>query len=174
MILAVFVVGCGDLSDLYGVKQLLNIEIVGVYRQPNSAEGNSDPKFIDVDFQGLDLIRAEDDEVISIKPVSENLYRVISRPQLIVSQNFSDYELVEFSNAQLKLGPSITIGGKYGEDYSVALSSDTVDYGSSFQQNRGRGLKVVIQLYWRNIIDCDKDSKTEVVNEPEFVINITS
>lgn len=161
------VTACGNLSDLSETKPMLKLSIFGVNESPDTAEGNSTPRFYELSLQGLNL-RTTDGETISFAPEQTETYRVINRPQIIYEKDITEYAGTEFDRLTVLLDPEVTVGGKFASDHALTLSDSTISYEQSFSAKKSSDLEFGVKIQWMNTLTEGDSSETVAI--PSFEV----
>jgi hypothetical protein len=163
--------GCG--SMLPSTDQNLSIEMFGVLEEPEEVpdDGNANPKFYEFIFKQVTLQSSAGDVVL--EPASEEVFKIIDRPQIVFTEDISDYDGETFSGLLLEFDPEIIVGGKYDET-AVDLENPIITSDTNFTIEKAKGISLKIRIQWQNTLIRDTAAESEAITQASFDVEIES
>jgi len=155
-------------AEALTTTQELTVEMFGVFKVPEGAEGNASPKFYEITFVSILL---GGDEELEYAPEATSALRIIDRPQVVFREDVEKYDGTSFTSATVTLESAVVAGGKYS-NYDLTLTDPIITKTEDFGIKTGKGVHVIIKVEWQNTIDRDRDAETEAVVEPTFELEV--
>ena len=149
ILLGLLAAGCGSLEE----RPELIIDMYGVSKAPNGAQGDRDPAF--QNYQLLQVALVHSDGVTLTKLFAgedQRIFRVVDSPQNIFSRDLTDLERQSFEGLRVVFAPEVTGGDKTQTDLSFTLSEPAVQLGERITFQKAKGFRVEVVLNWGNTV----------------------
>lgn len=156
-----------SVDDALDYSEKLTIAMVGAYEQPEGAQGQVDPKFINVTFHDASLIK-DDGTLVDLYAGDPVSLRIINRPQIVQVVDMSAYAKKTLSGLTVSFDPSITAESKSGATLSSSLITETVTATEPLTVEKASQKRLTIRLLWKNTITFDDtvDPPIEILGHP--------
>lgn len=139
--------GCGGFSE----ETLIEIQMYGVTRAPESATGDRDPQFQSYEVQSITLTSAEGD-VVLLDEVET--FKIVDRPQILLS--FKADELVDrvFTGMTVVFAATVEGGDNDEPALSFTLTNPSLTLTQAIEIEDGKSKTYSIKANWANTISA--------------------
>ncbi len=151
--------GCGGFSD----ETLIEIQMYGIERAPVGATGTKDPQFQTYDVQSITLNSPTESAILLGTPTP---FKIVDRPQILVSLNAKDYIGKEYTGLTIAFAPKVIGGNNEESSLSFQLTQASLALVQTLSFSEGKSKTFVIKASWKNTID------NGVMTEPELVLSL--
>lgn len=137
-------VGCGAFSEDTQVE----IQMYGIAKAPATAAGDKDPQFQTWEVQSITL-----DGAVPAALVTESTkFKIVDRPQILVSRNAKSYIGTAYTGMTVVFGPTVTGGDNTDDALSFTLSTPTLALTEAITFEAGKSKTYLIKASWGNTL----------------------
>ncbi len=151
-------------------KQMLTVEMQGVYEAPEDVAGNRSPRLVNLEFLAIRFRGTPSDTDMNAVAATE--IRIVDRPQIIFEQDIGLLNAQTFDGVALDFAETLTIEGREGSQ-NLNLSTTSFLTEQAFTVSKGKGVLVKVDLLWKNTVSFDETTKAETFELPSFRITNT-
>jgi hypothetical protein len=164
--LAALLGACSAETEL-DFSEKLTIAMLGTYEEPAGAQGNADPKFVNVTFTDASLTKSNG-TIVDLFEGEPTAFRIINRSQILHEVDMSSYVDETLSAITVTFEATVTAGGKIEAAMESTLLAATVSSDSALTIEAAIQKRLEIHLQWKNTVALDEtvDPPTETLGMP--------